>query len=83
MTQQDLVITTEDIQTVLRSDPNMALRVQNQALMRKLAETQAEVDRLTRELEDSRIEAAKQELASHIKPFSAGMLKGGKNKKGG
>ena len=71
MTQQDLVITTEDIQTVLRSDPNMALRVQNQALMRKLAETQAEVDRLTQELEDSRIEAAKQELAS------------GKNKKGG
>ena len=64
MTQQDLVITTEDIQTVLRSDPNMALRVQNQALMRKLAETQAEVDRLTQELEDSRIEAAKQELAS-------------------
>ena len=50
MTQQDLVITTEDIQTVLRSDPNMALRVQNQALMRKLAETQAEVDRLTQEL---------------------------------
>ena len=71
MTQQDLVITTEDIQTVLRSDPNMALRVQNQALMRKLAETQAEVDRLTQELEDSRIEAAKQELTS------------GKNKKGG
>ena len=83
MTQQDLVITTEDIQSVLRADPNMALRVQNQALMRKLGETQAEVDRLTRELEDSRIEAAKQELASHIKPFSAGMLKGGKNKKGG
>ena len=71
MTQQDLVITTEDIQSVLRADPNMALRVQNQALMRKLGETQAEVDRLTRELEDSRIEAAKQELVS------------GKNKKGG
>jgi len=71
MTQQDLVITTEDIQSVLRADPNMALRVQNQALMRKLGETQAEVDRLTQELEDSRIEVAKQELAS------------GKNKKGG
>ena len=71
MTQQDLVITTEDIQSVLRADPNMALRVQNQALMRKLAETQAEVDRLRLELEDCRIEAAKQELAS------------GKNKKGG
>ena len=50
MTQQDLVITTEDIQSVLRADPNMALRVQNQALMRKLGETQAEVDRLTQEL---------------------------------
>ena len=62
MTQQDLVITTEDIQSVLRADPNVALRVQNQALMRRLVETQAEVDRLTRELEDSRIEVAKQEL---------------------
>ena len=71
MTQQDLVITTEDIQSVLRADPNMALRVQNQALMRQLGETQAEVDRLTQELEDSRIEVAKQELVS------------GKNKKGG
>ena len=50
MTQQDLVITTEDIQSVLRADPNVALRVQNQALMRKLGETQAEVDRLTQEL---------------------------------
>ena len=71
MTQQDLVITTEDIQSVLRADPNMALRVQNQALMRKLGETQAEVDRLTQELEDSRIEVAKQELVR------------GKNKNGG
>ncbi len=71
MTQQDLVITTEDIQSVLRADPNMALRVQNQALMRKLGETQAEVDRLTKELENCRIEEAKQELANS------------KNKKGG
>ncbi len=71
MTQQDLVITTEDIQSVLRADPNMALRVQNQALMRKLGETQAEVDRLTQELENCRIEEAKQELANS------------KNKKGG
>ena len=62
MTQQDITITTEDIQSVLRADPNVALRVQNQALMRRLVETQAEVDRLTRELEDSRIEVAKQEL---------------------
>ena len=50
MMQQDITITTEDIQSVLRADPNVALRVQNQALMRKLAETQAEVDRLTQEL---------------------------------
>ena len=50
MMQQDITITTEDIQSVLRADPNMALRVQNQALMRKLGETQAEVDRLTQEL---------------------------------
>ena len=71
MTQQDLVITTEDIQSVLRADPNMALRVQNQALMRKLGETQAEVDRLTKELENCRIEEAKHELANC------------KNKKGG
>ena len=71
MTQQDLVITTEDIQSVLRADPNMELRVQNQALMRKLGETQAEVDRLTKELENCRIEEAKQELANS------------KNKKGG
>ncbi len=62
MTQQDLVITTEDIQSVLRADPNMALRVQNQALMRRLGEVQEEVDRLRLELEDCRIEAAKQEL---------------------
>ena len=49
----------------------MALRVQNQALMRKLGETQAEVDRLTKELENCRIEEAKQGLANS------------KNKKGG
>jgi hypothetical protein len=71
MTQQDLVITTEDIQSVLRADPNVALRVQNQALMRRLGEVQGEVDRLTQELENCRIEEAKQEL------------EGGKNKKGG
>ena len=53
MMQQDITITTEDIQSVLRADPNVALRVQNQALMRKLAETQAEVDRLTQELAQS------------------------------
>ena len=56
---------------MLRADPNVALRVQNQALMRKLGETQAEVDRLTQELENCRIEEAKQELANS------------KNKKGG
>ena len=71
MTQQDLVITTEDIQSVIRADPTKALRVQNQALMRKLGETQAEVDRLTKELENCRIEEAKQELENS------------KNKKGG
>jgi len=71
MTQQDLVITTEDIQSVLRADPNVALRVQNQALMRRLGEVQGEVDRLTQELENCRIEEAKQELANS------------KNKKGG
>ena len=71
MTQQDLVITTEDIQSVLRADPNMALRVQNQALMRRIGEVQEEVDRLRLELEEFQLEAAKQELVS------------GKNKKGG
>ena len=50
MTQQDLVITTEDIQSVLRADPNMALRVQNQALMRRLGEVQEEIEMLTQEL---------------------------------
>ena len=62
MTQQDLVITTEDIQSVLRADPNMALRVQNQALMRRIGEVQEEVDRLRLELEERQLEAAKQEL---------------------
>ena len=71
MTQQDLVITTEDIQSVLRADPNMALRVQNQALMRRIGEVQEEVDRLRLELEEFQLEAAKQELANS------------KNKKGG
>ena len=62
MTQQDLVITTEDIQSVLRDDPNVSLRVQNQALIRRLGEVQGEVDRLRLELEECHLEAAKQEL---------------------
>ena len=62
MTQQDLVITTEDIQSVLRADPNVALRVQNQALMRRLGEAHGEIARLTQELEECQLEAAKQEL---------------------
>ena len=35
----DLQITSDDIQAVLSSDPMMALKVQNQALARKLEAT--------------------------------------------
>ena len=56
MTQQEMTVevTTEDVQFVMRADPVMALRVQNQALIRKLGEAQGEVARLTQELGQAR-----------------------------
>jgi uncharacterized small protein (DUF1192 family) len=44
-------VTTEDVQAVLRSNPLMAVQVQNQALMRRVKEMDNEIARLTTELE--------------------------------
>ena len=51
--QTDIPISviTDDIQAVLRSNPLMAVQVQNQALMRRVKEMDNEIARLTTELE--------------------------------
>ena len=46
-------ITTEDVQTVMQSNPLMAVQVQNRALFRKLGEAYKEIARLAQELEQS------------------------------
>ena len=54
-------VTTEDIQAVMRSNPMMAMQVQNQALMRKIREQDLEVTRLTAELEKAQNGKSKKE----------------------
>jgi len=56
-----LSVTTEDIQAVMRSNPMMAMQVQNQALMRKIREQDLEVTRLTAELEKAQNGKSKKE----------------------
>ena len=46
-------ITPEDVQTVMQSNPLMAVQVQNRALFRKLGEAYKEIARLAQELEQS------------------------------
>ena len=52
MTQQDVnvEITTEDVQSVMQTNPMMALQVQNKALMRKLNEMSIALDAATSEV---------------------------------
>ena len=52
MTQQDIdvAITTEDIQSVMQTNPMMALQVQNKALTRKVAEMSIALDAATSEV---------------------------------
>ena len=52
MTQQDIdvAITTEDIQSVMQTNPLMTLQVQNRALMRKLNEMSIALDAATSEV---------------------------------
>ena len=52
MTQQDIdvAITTEDIQSVMQTNPMMALQVQNTALTRKVAEMSIALDAATSEV---------------------------------
>jgi predicted RNase H-like nuclease (RuvC/YqgF family) len=54
-------ITPDDVQSVMRSNPMVALQVQNRALMRKLGEVQGEIERLTQELERSQNGQTKKE----------------------
>jgi gas vesicle protein len=58
-------ITPDDVQSVMRSNPMVALQVQNRALMRKLGEVQGEmqgeIDRLTQELKRSQNGQTKKE----------------------
>jgi len=49
-------ITPEDVQTVMQSNPLMAVQVQNRALFRKLGEAYKEIARLTKELEQTQME---------------------------
>ena len=46
-------ITSEDVQTVMQSNPLMAVQVQNRALFRKLGEAYKEIARLAQELGQS------------------------------
>ena len=66
MTQQDVAVevTPEDIQSVMRTNPMVTLQIQNKALMRKVLEVQAEIEKLKHELEDIQREVDKKELKS-------------------
>ena len=46
-------IIPDDVQTVMQSNPLMAVQVQNRALFRKLGEAYKEIARLAQELEQS------------------------------
>jgi len=56
-----LSVTAEDFQAVMRSNPMVAVQVQNQALMRKIREQDLEVARLTAELEQAQNGKSKKE----------------------
>ncbi len=56
-----LSVTAEDFQAVMRSNPMVAMQVQNQALMRKVREQDLEVARLTAELEKAQNGKSKKE----------------------
>ena len=47
----EVQVKTEDIQSVMAGNPQMALQVENQALRRSLGELEEENKRLTAELE--------------------------------
>ena len=47
----EVQVKTEDIQSVMSGNPQMALQVENQALRRSLGELEVENKRLTDELE--------------------------------
>jgi regulator of replication initiation timing len=47
----EVQVKTEDIQSVMAGNPQMALQVENQALRRSLGELEVENKRLTDELE--------------------------------
>jgi len=49
--EMEVQVKTEDIQSVMAGNPQMALQVENQALRRSLGELEAENKRLTDELE--------------------------------
>jgi predicted RNase H-like nuclease (RuvC/YqgF family) len=48
----------------MRTNPMVTLQIQNKALMRKVLEVQAEIEKLKHELEDIQREADKKELKS-------------------
>jgi hypothetical protein len=56
-----LSVTAEDFQAVMRSNPMVAMQVQNQALMRRIREQDSEVSRLTAELEKAQNGKSKKE----------------------
>jgi hypothetical protein len=47
-------IIADDIQAVMNSNPMVALQMQNRALTRTLGEVQGEIERLRKELEESK-----------------------------
>lgn len=61
-------ITADDVQAVMRSNPMVALQVQNRALARKISEAQGEIERLTQELERSHDGKAKKEPKNAYSP---------------
>ena len=56
----DLQITNDDVQAVLSTDPMMALKVQNQALIRAVGQLEGEVGRLTEELANCTAQPSKE-----------------------
>jgi hypothetical protein len=56
-----LSVTAEDFQAVMRSNPMVAMQVQNQALMRRIREQDSEVSRLTAALEKAQNGKSKKE----------------------
>ena len=63
----EIEIKQEDVQSVLQSNPMMALQVENQALRRKLQETQVAFDAAMMENERLTSEASGSESGSKAK----------------